>query len=276
MCYALVLPVIVETVPALLFQRIDLQMRPSFIFLSSILFCHPLAWAQTDDMQPIRGFAINRQEVSIGNFARYAQATGTVTAAEKAGGGSTYEGGWVQRKGWTWRTPFGLSASPQEPAVHITFQEAKAYCEWAGKRLPSDVEWMEAAYTERRTNPQTGFVTGRTYPYPTGESPLGANCLGDCGAVQTLAGYAKPAITSRGRGHALTGSTRVGVNGLWDMGANVWEWTESGAQGNDTERPTRGGSWWYGSAQMHRDHLQTKPANTSVVYIGFRCAKSLP
>lgn len=250
-------------------------MRPSLVALSFVSFCHSLAWAQADDMQPVRGFAIDRHEVSIGDFARYTQATGIVTAAEQRGGGETYEGGWVQRKGWTWRAPFGLPASAKEPAVHINFHEAKAYCVWAGKRLPTDAEWMEAAYTERRAHPPAGFVKGKTYPYPTGESPQGANCLGDCGEVQTLVGYASPAVTSRGRGHVPTGTTRAGVNGLWDMGGNAWEWTDNSAQGDDTERPTRGGSWWYGSAQMHRDHLQSKPANTSVVYIGFRCAKSL-
>ena len=41
-----------------------------------------------------------------------------------------------------------------------------------------------------------------------------------------------------------------------------------------TERHTRGGSWWYGAAQMQADHLQGKPADTAVVYIGFRCAKA--
>ena len=85
--------------------------------------------------------------------------------------------------------------------------------------------------------------------------------------------YANPAITTRGRGHAPTGSTKAGVNGLFEMGANAWEWTDGGT---DSARPTRGGSWWYGAAQMHRDHVQTKPPDTAVVYIGFRCAKSLP
>jgi formylglycine-generating enzyme len=230
------------------------------------------AQAQMADMQPIRGFAIDKTEVSIEQFARFAQATGFVSFAEKAGGGSTYEGGWVQRKGWTWRTPFGLPASGQEPAVHITFSEAKAYCQWAGKRLPTDAEWMEAAYTERRASPPAGFATGQTYPYPTGNSAQGANCLGDCGSVNTPYAYATPAISSRGKGHALVGSTRAGVNGLREMGANAWEWTEAGS---DAARPTRGGSWWYGAAQMHSDHLQTKPANTAVVYIGFRCARNL-
>lgn len=228
----------------------------------------PTAWA--DDMQPIRGFAIDRTEVSIGQFARYVHATGTVTAAEKAGGGSTYEGGWVQRPGWTWRTPYGLPADPREPAVHVNFHEARAYCQWAGKRLPTDAEWMEAAYTERRANPPAAFTTGQTTPYPTGSSPQGAHCLGDCGAAPTLPAYTQPAITSRGRGHVPAGSTARGVNGLFDMGGNVWEWTDGGT---DAARPTRGGSWWYGAAQMHRDHLQTKPADTAVVYIGFRCAR---
>ena len=120
-------------------------MRHAFIPLLVWLTLAPWAQAQIDDMQPIRGFAIDRKEVSIAQFARFAQATGTVTAAEKAGGGSTYEGGWVQRKGWTWRTPFGLQASDNEPAVHITFAEARAYCQWAGQRLPTDAESARAA-----------------------------------------------------------------------------------------------------------------------------------
>ncbi len=247
------------------------------LFLLLGVVTGPLRSAENDDMQALPGFAIDRREVSIAQFARYVQATGTVTAAERAGGGSTYEGGWVQRPGWTWRTPYGLPANDQEPAVHITFHEAKAFCQWAGKRLPTDAEWMEAAYTERRAVPPAGFLKDARYPYPTGSRPEGANCLGDCGAITPLAAYATGAVTSRGRGHVLTGSTRAGVNGLWDMGGNVWEWTDDGKPAAvDAERPTRGGSWWYGAAQMHRDHLQTKPASTAVVYIGFRCARNLP
>jgi formylglycine-generating enzyme len=254
----------------------NLPMKRFFSTLFCLLTISGITVAQTDDMQPIRGFAIDKTEVSIEQFARFAQATAFVSSAEKAGGGSTYEGGWVQRKGWNWRTPFGLPANGKEPAVHITYSEAKAYCQWAGKRLPTDTEWLEAAYTERRASPPAGFTTGQSYPYPTGSSPLGANCLGDCGSVNTPAAYAAPAITSRGKGHALTGSTRAGVNGLFEMGANAWEWTNNeSVGGTDTARPTRGGSWWYGAAQMHRDHLQTKPSDTTVVYIGFRCARSL-
>jgi formylglycine-generating enzyme required for sulfatase activity len=65
-------------------------------------------------------------------------------------------------------------------------------------------------------------------------------------------------------------STAAGVNGLFDMGGNVWEWVDSGP---GVEPRTRGGSWWYGSGPMRDDHHQSKPANTAVVYIGFRCVR---
>ncbi|MGY8905263.1 MAG: formylglycine-generating enzyme family protein [Burkholderiales bacterium] len=215
-----------------------------------------------------QGFAIDRHEVSIGEFARFVAATQTVTSAERAGGGSTYENGWEQRKGWHWRAPFGTAGSAGEPAVHITHAEAQGYCQWAGKRLPTDAEWGQAAYTERRANPPAGFTSGTRYPFPTGHSPRGANCLGDCGNAKTVA----HAVTSRGRGHAEAGATPAGVNGLFDMGGNAWEWVDSGA---GSQQRTRGGSWWYGADAMRDEHNQSKPADTAVVYIGFRCAKSL-
>lgn len=219
-------------------------------------------------MQRISHFEIDRTEVSIGAFERFAKATGFVSQAERAGGGMTFESGWEKRAGWTWRTPFGKPASPNEPAVHITQPEATAYCAWAGKRLPTDAEWGEAAYTERRELPTDGFVRGKTYAFSTGDSPEGANCLVDCGNVKTVAN----ASTSRGKGHSEVGITRRGVNGLFDMGGNAWEWVAAEA---NREPRTRGGSWWYGASQMRDAHVLSKPADTAVVYIGFRCARDL-
>jgi formylglycine-generating enzyme len=247
-----------------------LQVWTSVVMLLGVALIK--AWAAAPaappEMQTVGNFAIDVTEVTIAQFGAFAKATGYITLAEKAGGGSVYESGWERRKGWTWQAPFGQPGQPQEPAVHVSYADATAYCRWAGKRLPTDAEWGEAAYTERRTMPTDGLVSGRKYPYPTGMTPAGANCLGDCGNVATVAN----AVTSRGRGHALAGSTKRGVNGLFDMGANAWEWVDSGA---GKEPRTRGGSWWYGAASMRDDHIQSKPADTAVVYIGFRCAKSL-
>ena len=172
---------------------------------------------QAQDMQRLPRFDIDRTEVTIGQFRAYVRATGTVTAAERAGGGQTYEGGWEQRRGWTWAAPYGSPGADDEPAVHITHGEAQAYCSWAGKRLPTDAEWGEAAYLEQRANPPAPFVRGQRYPYPTGNIPQGANCLGDCGPVKAV----PHAQTSRGQGHARVGTTVAGVNGLHDMGGNV-------------------------------------------------------
>lgn len=228
------------------------------------------------DWQAVGQLGIARTETTVAQFARFAAATGVVTQAERAGGGQVYEAGWVTKPGWTWRRPFGRPAQGDEPAVHLSFDEAQAFCRWAGGRLPTDAEWVAAAYTERREQPAPPFLRGRTYAYPSGDQPAGAQCLDDCGPAARERAVAQGATLSRGHGHARAGSTPAGVNGLHDMGGNVWEWVDepAGATGK-AERRTRGGSWWYGAAQMRADHLQSKPADTSVAYIGFRCAKPL-
>lgn len=229
------------------------------------------------DWQPVGAFAIARTETTVAQFARFVAATGTVTRAERDGGGSVYEAGWVQKPGWTWRTPFGggRMAGATEPAVHVTWHEAQAFCRWAGGSLPTDAQWVSAAYTEQRARPPSPFVRGRSYAFPSGDAPTGAQCLDDCGPAAAARAVSHGARLLRGHGHAAVDTTPAGVNGLHDMGGNAWEWVDepAGATG-DSERLTRGGSWWYGQAQMRADHRQSKPADTRVVYIGFRCARA--
>jgi sulfatase modifying factor 1 len=197
---------------------------------------------------------IDRSEITIGQFARFADATALKTAAEREGGGHEWGASWERRPGWTFRTPFGKSPeSTDEPAVHVSWFEADGYCRWAGGRLPTRAEWSEAAYVERRSAPPVGFAPGQRYPYPTGMTPDGANTNG----------------SDRWPRHAPAGSTAAGVNGLQDMGGNVWEWLAD--REGDTAL-TAGGSWWYGADQMREESMQWKPAAFYVVYIGFRCA----
>jgi sulfatase modifying factor 1 len=233
-----------------------------------------IAWVRVGD------FEIARTETTVGQFRRFVQATGTVTAAERRGGGQVYEFGWVDKPGWTWATPFGdgRAAADAEPAVHLTWHEAQAFCRWAGGRLPRDAEWVSAAYTEQRAQPPAPFLRGRTYRLPSGDAATGQQCLGDCGPEAQRRAIRHGARLLRGHGHALAGSTPAGVNGLHEMLGNAWEWVDDPpvSDGGDlqrAERLTRGGSWWYGTAQAAADHRQTKPADTTVVYIGFRCAR---
>ena len=197
----------------------------------------------------IGAFSIDRTEVTIAAFAEFAEQTGLSTAAEREGGGFEWGAGWERREGWTFRSPFGGKAIPREPAVHVTWHEAKAFCAHVGGRLPTRAEWAAAAYTEVRDAPTDGFETGRTYAYPVGGASDGMN--------------------ANGRRHMPVGTTRRGVNGLFDMGANVWEWL---ADRRGEDALTAGGSWWYGPSKTRVDGMQWKPAAFYAVYVGFRCA----
>ena len=246
----------------------------------------PPAWAQATGKLPDSGitwvrigsgassFEIARTETTVGQFRRHAEATGLRTRAELRGGGQVYEAGWTDKPGWTWAAPFGRPAADDEPAVHITFPEAQSYCRWVGGRLPTDTEWAAAGHLEQRETPPPPFVKGRRYGLPTGDAAAGAQCLDDCGPAARQRALNHGARLLRGHGHARAGSTPAGVNGLHEMGGNAWEWVDGppGAAPG-AERRTRGGSWWYGSAQMREDHDQRKPPDTTVVYIGFRCAR---
>ena len=203
--------------------------------------------AEADERVEIGAFAIDKTEVSIGAFRKFL--SNRQTQAERDGGGFEYAAGWTRRKGWTWAKPYGKAGQDTEPAVHVTWQEASDYCSSVGGRLPRFEEWKAAAYTEARRAPTDGFINGQTYTYPVGNDPNGMN-------------------NSRER-HVPVGTTKRGVNGLYDMGANVWEWL---ADRRSDDALTAGGSWWYGPNMTRAESAQWKPAAFYAIYIGFRCA----
>ncbi len=102
-----------------------------------------------------------------------------------------------------------------------------------------------------------------------GNSLVGANCLTECGLTPSSS---FSHLLDRVINLSLVGSTRRGVNGLYDIGANVWEWVNSGS---DDLKVTTGASPWYGKEHMHRAHRALKPSKTAVIYICFHCPKNL-
>jgi formylglycine-generating enzyme required for sulfatase activity len=216
------------------------------------------------DEQPVHtvyldAFSIDKYEVTNGQFAQFLS----------AGNGSHYYSSMrITKSGSTYTAQSGYG---NHPVVYVDRNGAKAYCEWAGKRLPTEAEWEKAA---RGTD-------GRTYPWgesDPGVSPYRANYyLGINGAGD---GYQET---------APVGSFPAGVSpyGAYDMAGNVWEWVSdwysstyyssspsSNPQGpsSGTYRLLRGGSWYDNNPYFLRaafrygDYPDNRYAS-----LGFRC-----
>ena len=239
----------------------------SVIAMYFMLRSSPARSATTSTIPVIKVGALSwdQTEMTIADVKTFAEATGFVSEAEKNGGGLSYEAGFVKKPGWTWKTPYGVPAKANEPAVHLNQSEAASICRFYGKRLPTDAEWTSAAYLEQRESPPSAYIKGQRYPFPGGGTPAGSHCLSGCGDYR---GVAPAGSLNRGTGHVSTASTKPGVNGLFDMGGNVWEWTATERNGGFI---TRGASWWYGPERQKESDVESKPADIGVVYIGFRC-----
>ena len=181
---------------------------------------------------------IDQTEVTNTMFSTFVTVTNYQTDAEKAGKSDVYTGTqWIEVTGADWQHPQGpssnLSGLDDHPVVFISWYDAQAYCEWAGRSLPTEAQWEKAA---RGTD-------GRAYPW------------GEKDPTQSLANY----------GSNVRSTTKVGSYiavaspyGAMDMSGNVWEWVadwfdanyyKNSTGSNPTgpvsgkQRVLRGGSW---------------------------------
>lgn len=219
-------------------------------------------------------FWIDQTQVTNAMYARFVAETGYVTETERRGAGWVFNGEeFIETQGADWRHPRGPDSSidgmDSYPVVQVTWEDASAYCAWAGRRLPTEAEWEKAARGE----------DGRTFPWGEGI---------DC----TRANYA----TRAGGGYCVGGLTPVGAYpagaspyGALDMAGNAWDWTSDWWQ-NDyytvspAENPTgppsgdrkaqRGGAWYSFDLQAQSAYRYPHVPSDAYDSVSFRCAES--
>jgi formylglycine-generating enzyme len=247
-------------------------------------------------------FSIDAFPVTNGDFAAFVQATGFRTDAERFGWSFVFWSHipedrfeelvedtaapapwWCKVPGACWRRPEGPGSHVEDrlrhPVVHVSWHDAAAYAAWAGRMLPTEVQWEYAA---------RGGLEQKLYPWGDELTPDGRHLcnvwqgefpLRDTGED----GYA---------GTCPVDAFPPNGFGIYSVTGNVWEWCadwftaeiESGAvlrdpagPANGTAKVMKGGSFLCHASYCNRYRVAARTSNTpdsSTSNIGFRCVSN--
>jgi formylglycine-generating enzyme len=233
-------------------------------------------------------FEIDAYTVSNERFAAFVEDTGHVTEAERFGWSFVFAGflseaslaktagvaaapWWRQVHDADWRHPEGPGSGIEQrrdhPVVHVSWNDAVAYAEWAGCRLPTETEWEFAA---------RGGLSQKRYAWGDEFAPGGETM---CNIFEGVF----PSHNTAADGYAGTAPVDAfppNGFGLFNVAGNVWEWCANphgDVDGPDVPRALRGGSYLCHDSYCNRYRVAARSANTpdsTAGNMGFRVAAS--
>lgn len=239
----------------------------------------------------VEAFAISPTTVTVAEFARFVQATGHLTDAERYGDSLVFQGlltpelreaapapvpstpWWRLVPGAAWFAPEGPGSTAagreDHPVTHVSQRDAQAYAGWVGARLPSETEWEYAA---------RGGLDQQPYPWGADRDPDGRRRM-NIFPGEFPEGVAGQVGTRAAQSYEPNGY------GLYNTTGNVWEWTASAFArspgGTSASAPLgpdpvmRGGSYMCHSSYCRRYRTSARSsasADTSLGHAGFRLA----
>ncbi|MEP6633805.1 MAG: formylglycine-generating enzyme family protein, partial [Luteimonas sp.] len=240
-----------------------------------------------------RGFAMSIDEISVGEYRRFMDATRRKTRAARRGYSMAYDersGNFTRRSGVDWRSDYaGNPAADDLPVLHVSFDDAEAYAAWLSERsgnryrLPSEAEFEYAL---------RAGGTGR-YPWGDGTPKVGVGNVTGSRDVSPSGRRWSNAFKGYGDrywGPAPIGTFAANAYGLHDLDDNVSEWVadcwhdgyrrapDGGSawlNAGCRTRVVRGGSWASSPAQTRSASRAPTDSDTTNARIGFRVVREL-
>lgn len=239
----------------------------------------------------VESFEIGRFAVSNFEFAAFVSAEGYSTDAERFGWSFVFLGllpdvfpptsavasapWWRQVYGASWRAPEGpgsdLLGREDHPVVHVSHNDALAFCNWAEVRLPTEKEWEAAA---------RGGLRSTKFPWGNERSPQGRHMANIFTGEFPINNDAADGFV----GTAPVDSFSPNAYGLYNVIGNVWEWCSDLFAVPRMSAPAteqfviKGGSYMCHESYCRRYRLGARSSNepsASVGNLGFRVARSL-
>lgn len=233
----------------------------------------------------MKAFYMDKHPVTVKEFRAFVTKTEYITTAEEYGNAGFFDyttGQWTLKDGVNWQFPQGKDfprAKNDHPVTQVSWYDAIAYCEWIGKRLPTEFEWEHAARNG-------GEITDAIYPWGTNSIERDGKYLGN--VWQGVF----PIYNNEADGYKYTspvGAFGESPLGLQDMAGNVWEWCDNWKtpyEGSledfepkkERVKVQRGGSFLCDTKICHGYRVSARSGSTpdtSLMNVGFRCVKDV-